>query len=567
MKHFITLVFLLASCLVLNAQVVLDKHIIFLTDKNNSPYVLEHPEEFLSERSISRRIRYNIPFDEKDLPVTPSYVSQIAETGATILYPLKWFNAVAINTGDTAVLAAILALPFVDSVNTAGKAYTDVVTIVSGMNSLHEISAIPPYNIGQPATPLVNKFTGSLNYGNAWNQVSMIGLDQLHDLGYTGQGKMIAILDAGFWDVDQGAAFSYLWQNNLIAGTRDFATIGGNVFQNHTHGESVLSIMGANLPGQIVGTAPDAAYWLIRTEDAWEGEYLLEEYNWVAGAELADSVGVDIITSSLSYTTFDNPANNHSYSDLDGNTTPIAQAGDFAASRGMLVVNCAGNEGENSWFHISTPADGDSILTIGAVNESGIYQEFSGKGPTADGQTKPDVVAQGYNTAIIYGNGVLTVGTGTSFSTPIVAGALACLWQAVPEVSAEDIRSASRNNASQSSSPNNSSGWGIPNIMATHNALILLSAGHEMLKESPAFSLIPNPFSNATLLRANTLIEVPTKVEIYSLDGIKLLEKEINPRLEDINVYLADFQYLHTGIYLVKIIYNGRYEVLKAVKI
>ncbi len=566
MKHFFTLIFLLASFNILNAQKVSEKHVVFLTDKNNSPYSLNNPEEFLSARAIDRRIKYNIALDEKDLPVTPSYISQISATGAIFLYPLKWFNAVAISTDDPAVLEAILVLPFVDSINLAGKGFQNGVKCNSGINNLNEISAIPPYKIGQSTIPSGNKSTGSLDYGNAWNQVSMIGLDQLHDLGFTGQGMMIAVLDAGFWDVDQGAAFAYLWQHNLIAGTRDFATIGGNVFQNHTHGESVLSIMGANLPGQIIGTAPDAAYWLIRTEDAWGGEYLLEEYNWVAGAELADSSGVDIITSSLAYTTFDNTANNHSYSDLDGNTTPIALGGDIAASRGILVTNCAGNEGENSWFHISTPADGDSILAIGAVDESGIYQEFSGKGPTADGRTKPDVVAQGYNTAIIYGNGVLTVGTGTSFSTPIVAGALACLWQAVPSVSAEDIRLASRYNASQAGSPDDLVGWGIPDIMATHNTLVYLSAKGETKNELPFFSLAPNPFTNATFLRSNTLIESQVKVEVYANDGTKLFVTEINSRLAS-NTYLTGFQNLPAGLYFLKVIYNGRYEVLNAVKI
>jgi len=566
MKHFLTLIFLLASFNILNAQKVSEKHVVFLTDKNNSPYSLNNPEEFLSARAIDRRIKYNIALDEKDLPVTPSYISQISATGAIFLYPLKWFNAVAISTDDPAVLAAILALPFVDSVNTVDKGYQDGVKQSSGINNLDEISAIPPYKIGQPTIPSGNKSTGSLDYGNAWNQVSMIGLDELHNLGFTGQGMMIAVLDAGFWDVDQGAAFAYLWQNNLIAGTRDFATIGGNVFQNHTHGESVLSIMGANLPGQIIGTAPDAAYWLIRTEDAWGGEYLLEEYNWVAGAELADSSGVDIITSSLAYTTFDNTANNHSYSDLDGNTTPIARAGDIAASRGMLVVNCAGNEGENSWFHISTPADGDSILAIGAVDENGIYQEFSGKGPTADGRTKPDVVAQGYNTAIIYGNGVLTVGTGTSFSTPIVAGALACLWQAVPAVSAEDIRLASRYSASQSGSPDNLVGWGIPDIMSTHNTLFYLSADFKMEKELPVFCISPNPFNNTTFFQANTLIDVPVKLEVYKMDGTKLFVTEINSGL-DRSACLTGFQDFPAGIYFVKVIYNKRHELLKAVKI
>ncbi len=565
MKHFFILFFLLAPFYVLNAQKVLEKHVVFLTDKNNSPYSLNNPEEFLSARAIDRRIKYNIALDEKDLPVTPSYISQISATGAVFLYPIKWLNAVAVSTDSPFVLEAILALPFVDSINLASKGGQDGVKGSSGVNNLNGLDAIPPYKIGQPTIPLGNKSTGSLDYGNAWNQVSMIGVNQLHDLGFTGQGMMVAVLDAGFWDVDQGEAFAYLWQQNLIAGTRDFATPGGNVFQNHTHGESVLSIMGANLPGQIIGTAPDAAYWLIRTEDGWGGEYLLEEYNWVAGAELADSAGVDIITSSLGYTLFDNPAYNHSYSDLDGNTTPIARAGDIAASRGILVLNCAGNDGESPWFHVCTPADGDSVLAIGAVNESGIYQELTGKGPTADGRIKPDVMAQGYNTAIIYGNGVLTVGTGTSFSTPIVAGALACLWQAVPNVSAENISSALKANASQSTSPDNFMGWGIPNIMATYNVLLYVSLGKDLENELPVFTLSPNPFSGTTFLTANTLIESPVTVEAYAFGGKQLFVSKFDAGLIT-DIELNGFRQLQAGLYFVKVIYNGKYDVLHAVK-
>lgn len=556
---------LILNTWLLIAQGASEKYVVFLTDKNNSPYSLNSPEEFLSMRSIDRRARYSIAFDENDLPVTPDYISQIVATGATFLYPLKWFNAIAISTNNSSVLDAILALPFVDFINQASKVAQNGFKGNAGANNLNEISAIPPYKIGHPAIPSNNQSTGILNYGNAWNQVSMIGLHQLHDLGFTGQGMMIAVLDAGFWDVDQGAAFAYLWQNNLIAGTRDFATIGGNVFQNHTHGESVLSVMGANLPGQIIGTAPDAAYWLIRTEDAWGGEYLLEEYNWVAGAELADSAGVDIITSSLAYTTFDNPSYNHSYSNLDGNTTPIVRAGDIAASRGMLVVNCAGNEGENSWFHISTPADGDSILAIGAVDESGFYQQFSGKGPTADGRIKPDVVAQGYNTAIIYGNGVLTVGTGTSFSTPIVSGALACLWQSVPEVSAEDIRLALRETASQSNSPDNQMGWGIPDIMATRNTLLTVGLDDVMEKELPVFTLSPNPFSSTTFLITNVMIKNPFTVEVYAFCGQQVFKSKFDSGLSAI-IELNIFQKFPAGLYFIKVNYNGKYIVLRGVK-
>jgi subtilisin family serine protease len=416
------------------------KHLVFFKDKSNNPYSLTDPREFLTKKALDRRVKNNIPFDEKDLPVSPAYVHELASKGARIIYTLKWFNAAMITTEDPHVLEAISELPFIEHITKVGGRNREMSKAEKGIQQQYSIQPIKHASLPSRtnSTP-----SGILNYGNAWNQVSMIGLHHLHDLGFTGQGKEIVILDAGYWNVDQGAAFAYLWQHGLILGTRDFVDPGGNVFIQHTHGESVLSILGANLPGQIIGTAPDASYWLLRTEDAWGGEYIEEEYNWAAGAEFADSVGADIITSSLAYTTFDNPASNHTYSDLDGNTTPAAIAADLSASRGILVVNCAGNLGEETWHYISTPADGDSVFTVGAVDESGVYQQFSGKGPTSDGQIKPDVVAQGCNTAIIYGNGVLTVGTGTSFSTPVVSGALACLWQSVSNVTAIDVMTVS----------------------------------------------------------------------------------------------------------------------------
>ena len=557
------MLFFIITCLAAEINVWgANKYVVFLKDKNNNPYTLTNPQEFLSQRAIERRNKFNIPFDEKDLPVTPSYISQIVATGAVALYPLKWINAVVIFAADAGIVNAVAALPFVDHLNPGNKAPQ---SSVKGNSGINQIGAIPPYTIGAPVIPSNTKSTGSLDYGTAWNQVSMIGLHNLHDMGYTGQDMMIAVLDAGFWDVEQGAAFAYLWQHNLIAGTRDFATPGGNVFQNHTHGESVLSIMGANLPGQIIGTAPDATYWLIRTEDAWGGESLLEEYNWAAGAELADSVGADIISSSLVYTTFDDPAYNHTYSDLNGNTTPITIASDRAASRGMLVINAEGNDGEKPWYYMGAPADGDSVFSIGAVNETGIYQAFTGKGPTSDGQIKPDVCAQGYNTALVYGNGVITVGTGTSFATPIVAGALACLWQSVPAVSAEDIRNVVRNTASNSGSPDNFSGWGIPNIMAARAGLITLSSDPSKELIKPVFSLMQNPFKTFPVLKSQGAINLPLELEIFSANGQLLHFSSIStnpPKYME----LTAFNDLPTGLYLIRLHDDTHYETLQAIK-
>jgi len=538
-----------------------DKYVVFLTDKNQNPYSVNNPLEYLSQRAIERRVKFNIPIDEKDLPVTPSYISEIAATGAVVQYHLKWINAIVIFAPNTSILNAVAALSFVDHISPGSKAHSP---LGQGASAVQQIGAIPPHTTGSPLLASFPKSTGTMDYGAAWNQVSMIGLHHLHDLGYTGQGIMIAVLDAGFWDVEQGPAFSYLWQNNLIAGTRDFATTGGNVFQNHTHGESVLSVLGANVPGQIIGTAPDATYWLIRTEDAWGGEYLLEEYNWQAGAELADSAGADILTSSLAYTTYDNASYNHSYSDLDGNTTPIAIASDIAASRGILVVNCQGNLGEDPWHYLSTPADGDSVFSVGAVNEAGFYQEFSGKGPSADGQIKPDVCAQGYNTAIIYGNNTLTTGTGTSFSTPIISGAMACLWQSIPTASAQDILTNVRLTASNSSFPNNKTGWGVPDMMAARNRLILYTNITQNTK-SQAFALIQNPFENVPIIRVDGELNQPFAVEIYSANGALLHCSPVEAHVAG-QIELPVFSAFPQGLYLIRLSSSDCSTTLRAIK-
>lgn len=561
MKKFTTIVVLCSQIFYASAQSGL-KHLVFLKDKLNNSYSLTTPEEFLTQRSIDRRLKCNISFDEKDLPLSPAYLKQIVGQGAKILYSLKWFNAVMITTDDTLTLGAIRNLPCVDHITAAGNHGQKFRKLEQGIN---QISSIQPIKMVPSSAPDHPASTGSLDYGNSWNQVSMLGLNDLHDLGFTGQGKEIVILDAGYWDVDQGAAFSYLWQHSLILGSRDFVDPGGNVFIQHTHGESVLSVMAANLPGEIIGTAPDASYWLLRTEDAWGGEYIGEEYNWAAGAEFADSVGADIITSSLGYTTFDDPASNHAYSDLDGNTTPAVIAADLAASRGILVVNCAGNLGEDPWHYISTPADGDSVFTVGAVNESRTYQEFSGKGPTADGRTKPDAVAQGYNTAIIYGNGVLTVGTGTSFSTPVISGALACLWQSVSDVTADDVRTAVRNTASQWNSPDNFMGWGIPDIMAARSNLISISSNQAIDKEFRRFWLSTNPFPHTPVLNISHRMDSPVKVEIYSASG-QMVNKVDFSLPSAFPQEIEAFGKLPAGFYVVRVQCGSYQEILHAIK-
>ena len=537
-----------------------EKHVVFLTDKDNNPYFLSNPIEFLTQRSLDRRTNSNISLDMKDLPVTPSYVTDIEATGATVVYSLKWFNAVVVNTNDPGILAAIAALPFVDHID---QVLSKTPVQGSGEPGIKQLDEIPPYTLIKPASVVTPKSTGSIDYGQAYNQTHMISLDGLHDLGYTGQGMMIVILDAGFSQTDQISAFDSLWLNNQILGTRDFNIPGNNVFgfDQHTHGTSVLSTIGANLPGEMVGTAPHASFWLVRTE-VGEYEALIEEYNWAGGAEFADSLGADVINSSLGYTTFDNPVYDHSYADMDGNTAPVTRAADLAASRGIIVVNSAGNSGGSSWQYIGAPADGDSVFSIGAVNASGWYASFSSTGPTYDGRIKPDVVAQGEGTTIVAAWGGVVQGNGTSFSSPIMAGAMACLWQSAPAFSAQELRDAVRNTASLAATPDNLYGYGIPNML---NAMFVISASSTSFEPEQSYALFPVPFTGSPWLKSNLTKSEQIRIEILSFSG-QLISTQTLIVNSSSTVVLNDFNTMPSGLYFVRIISDSGQQVIRAVK-
>ena len=537
------------------------KHVVFLKNKDNNPYSLSDPNAFLTQRALDRRTKSNIPLDIKDLPVTPSYVTQIAATGAVVVYSLKWFNAVVVNTNDPTILAAIALLPFVDHID---QVLPKQPVETPGEQGIKSVDGIPPYTVTKRVPTPNTKSSGAFNYGQGYNQAHMISVDGLHNLGFSGQGIMIAMLDAGFYHVDQIHAFDSLWANNQILGTRDFNIPGNNVFGDnmHSHGMSTLSTIGANLPGLMVGTAPHASFWLIRTEVA-DYEALVEEYNWAGGAEFADSLGADVISSSLGYTTFLNPVYNHTYADMDGKTTPITRAAELAASRGIIVVNSAGNEGGSPWQYIAAPADGDSVLTLGAVDAQGIYASFSSTGPTADGRIKPDVVAEGSGTAIIDQGGGVSSGYGTSFSCPIMAGAMACLLQSAPSFSAEQLRNAVRNTASRASTPDSLLGYGIPNMV---NARLMLSGKTIISPEHETFSLSPVPFSSVTWLKSPLNLSEIIHVEILSITGQVIHTSNLNMNVTS-SIRLDGFNTLPAGLYFVKITTQSGQQVLRAVKL
>lgn len=559
MKHLLIIAFAIVFSMGLVAQE--QKHVVFLKNKDNSPYSLNNPSAFLTQRALDRRAKSAIALDFRDLPVNPSYVSQIAATGAPVVYTLKWFNALVVNTNDAGILQTIAALPFVDHID---QVLADQPEKTGNKHGTKDAAAIPPFKMERAIVNSMLKSTGSINYGQAFNQAHMIAVDGLHDSGYSGQGMMIAVLDAGFYHVDLITAFDSLRANNQILGTRDFNIPGNNVYGDdmHTHGTSVLSTMGANLPGEMVGTAPHASFWLVRTE-VGEYEALIEEYNWAAGAEFADSLGADVINSSLGYTTFDNPIYNHTYADLNGNTTPVTRAADLAASRGILVVNSAGNEGGSSWQFIGAPADGDSVFTIGAVDASGNYASFSSTGPTPDGRTKPDVTAQGQGTTVVSGWGGVTQGSGTSFSSPVTAGALACLWQSLPAFSAQEIRNAVRSTASKATQPDQLFGYGIPNMV---NARLYLDTPEKKTASVQNFSLIPNPFTSTPFIQNKTGKRISAKLEILSISGQIIFSTDVNFDGATA-LQLQAFENQPAGVYFVRVSTSDGQQVLRAIKL
>jgi hypothetical protein len=553
MRALFTLLFGLIFTTLSFSQIYPDKYFIGFTDKNNSPYSIENPQEFLSQRAIDRRERYNIHIDEHDLPVNPLYLQAITNIGVQLINPTKWLNGVTIFTDDPSKLEEIANLPFVKNirknvVKSENKTFPEIKDQFSlnkpfGMNEVMQV-LIAGYKSGNDIN--------SLNYGQGYNQINMIGGIELHDAGFMGQGMVIAILDGGFVSVNVMAAFDSLYMDGRILGTRDFVSGGSNVYQGSSHGTAVLSTMGANLPGQLIGTAPEASYWLFRTEDTGS-EYTIEEYNWSSGAEFADSVGADVINSSLSYKTFDEPTYDHTYTEMDGNTAPSTIAADMAASRGMIVVNSAGNDGGSStWPYVGAPTDGDSVFTIGAVDASGEYVYFSSIGPTADGRLKPNFMAQGLDAVVASPNGGTGTSSGTSFSSPISAGITACLWQANPTMNNMDILSSIQQSGSMALDPDNEMGYGIPNFGLAN--LILSGFNTGLVAEINAIDVFPNPFLDDLKVVYNSPDTQRISVEVFDLNGKMVYSQQNIRRNFGLNYFkVGGLENVQRGIYFLKI--------------
>ena len=499
---------------------------VYFTDKPDETYYMNNPLEMLSQRALDRRTNQNISLDERDIPVSENYINQVtASSGITVMAKSKWLNALHIR-GTQTTIQAVTALSFVDHITFANHS----------LNPSNKNEASQLANRNQDKFEVLANF----NYGGSNNQIQMLNGHLLHQQDYTGQGKMVAIFDAGFPGVNTASPFQRLRDNNLILGGYNFPDRNTNIYTRNSHGTNVLSTMGGFADGQLVGTAPDAQYYLFITEDI-NSENPVEESYWVEALEMADSLGVDVINSSLGYTDYDNSSYSYAYSQRNGQIGFASRGASIAESKGIVCVVSAGNSGATAEKHISIPADADHILTIGAVTSTEAYASFSSIGPSFDGRVKPDVCAKGQSATISNTAGTITTASGTSFSSPILAGMVASLWSALPNKTAAEIIQLVKVSADQYSNPDIYKGYGVPDFQLALNTAL----GIETFQIDKAL-VYPNPVKDKLSFSVTDTL-FGTFI-LYNNLGQKVLDVPINKNEKNISletltsgVYFYDF--------------------------
>lgn len=432
-------------------------YMVSFKDKNNSPFSVDRPD-FLSERALLRRAAHQAPVTERDLPPNPEYIDRVAATGATIWQESRWMNGVVVAAAGPAV-AALRKLKFVGQVQFVAPVQYSRASRRPELPTL--LADAPDFD----PVPVEPDF-----YGYGWNNLDKMEGDSLHRWGYRGEGMLVAVFDGGFPHVQYKDFLGHHRAGQVPAGY-DLVEQDSTVHDGATHGATVLSTMAAHHPFFYVGTAPDARYVLFKTENS-RGEHRLEEINYAIALEIAEALGVDVVNSSLGYTTFGQEDMNYEYKDMDGQTSPASRSIARAFARGMIVVTSAGNSGGNEWKYISVPADAPDVFAVGALNADGSRAYFSSFGPTADGRIKPDVAALGVDVAAVTASGRgITGASGTSLASPLVSGLIACLWQAVPDATNREILDAVRQTADQADAPDAERGYGRPNFAAAYRRL------------------------------------------------------------------------------------------------
>lgn len=435
-----------------------DKYAVKFTNKDNNGYSIDHPEQFLTQKALDRRAKFKIGIDSTDLPINFAYVDSLKALGFKVQGFSKWLNCAVVQTNDSSELEKLKSLDFVD---------TDYKWLV--------VKDKPAYTntITRPKLkykPLPDKKV--YNYGEGLTQATMLNVHKLHALGYCGQGMTIAVFDAGFYKADQLNCFKKMFEDGHLLGVRDFADNDSIVYDSDNHGMNVLSCITGNWDNKLVGTAPEANAYLFRTEIS-SSENIIEEFLWAFAAEVADSLGVDMIHSSLGYQKFDDPSVSYYRNQSNGNTTIGDIAADRAASKGIVVTISGGNGGDEPDFPwVTSPADADSVLAVGAVDKNRKLAYFSSLGNTVDGRVKPDVCAMGVMSAVQGPSNHITHSNGTSFAGPILAGCVLCLMQAHPTAPVMEILNAVRAAGDLYNKPNVQYGYGIPDFEIAHRILI-----------------------------------------------------------------------------------------------
>lgn len=519
---------------------------VYFKDKPSKTTFMETPLNMLTQRALDRRARYNIPLDYKDVPIETTYITLVENAiGVEVMAKSKWLNALHVR-GNITNIDALKSLKngdfnFVGSIQYANKS----------LNAGSKISTSK--KVKNPNDKL--KFQTNFNYGQAANQIQMLKGDKLHEQNFTGAGMQIAVIDAGFPNVNTYAAFRRIRDNNQILGGYDFVNRNTNFYTGNYHGMAVLSTIAGYVENQFVGTAPDASFYLFITEDS-VNETPLEESLWVEAAEEADRLGVDVINTSLGYYEFDNSNYDYTYNDMNGQTTFISRGAEIAFSRGMILINSAGNEGNNGWHYIIAPADAASVLSIGAVNASGVIASFSSYGPTADGRVKPDVCAEGSGVYIINLSGSIATSNGTSFSGPIMAGVTTCLWQAFPTKSNAEITQLIKESAHLYNSPTAQEGYGIPNFQTIYNSLLI----EESDIDNSIITAYPNPS------RDIIYFSFPENINSFSIAVFDVLGKLIKTKIIDKINPSYNVSELSEGLYFIQTQDGNEFNTIKFIK-
>jgi serine protease AprX len=493
---------------------------VYLTDKVDVVNAIANPITILTQKAIDRKINHGVVIDSRDVPVNEAYITQLKNaTGITVMAKSKWFNAVHIR-GSQIDIDNLTVLGFVSSIDFADKS----------LNSTRISKPTNKFEVEETQTVFV--------YGDTQNQVEMINADNLHVSNFTGAGMTVAVIDAGFPNVNTMAGFQRLRDAGNLLNGYDFVDRTSNVFASTVsdHGTKVLSTMAGFVLNQFVGTAPDASYYLFRTEDPLS-ENPVEESYWVEAAERSDSLGVDIINTSLGYFDFDNPNYNYTATDMNGNTAFITKGANIAFDKGMLLVNSAGNSGASG---VNAPADAAGVLSIAAVDGNGIYASFSSQGSAIQPTQKPDVAARGSGSFVINSNDIIIQNNGTSFSSPIMAGGITCLWQVLPNKTNAEIMQLVRESGSQFVTPDFFLGFGIPDLQ------LALTLELDKIRQS-IFKIFPNPVQNILQIDFPRNIESPTLI-IYDVLGKQVVKAIITQDNKRINL-----EYLTSGIYIVKL--------------